>query len=186
MDQAQLLSFLLDALERLQLPYAITGSHASISYSEARFTNDIDVVVGLTPATLRAFCAAFPDSDFYISEDGARYAAARGGQFNVIHPESGIKIDVIVPDSQFGRAQLQRAVRAPTTGGRSALLLSPEDLIIQKMKAFQEGESEKHLRDITGVLKVMGPQVDRAYIQEWATALGLLDIWRAILERLAL
>jgi hypothetical protein len=185
MDQTELLSFLIDVLERLQLPYAITGSHASISYSEARFTNDIDVVVDLAPNTLAAFCAAFPDSEFYVSQDGARHAAARGGQFNIIHPESGIKIDVIVPDSDLGRAQLDRAVRAPTTGGRTALLLAPEDLIIQKMKAYEEGGSEKHLRDITGVLKIMGQRVDRSYIEKWTSTLGYEEIWNAILKRLA-
>src|SRR5688500_18486528 len=113
MDQAQLLSFLLDVLERQGLRYAIAGSHASMAYGEARFTNDIDVVVDLTPLTLRAFCNAFPESDFYVSDDGARTAAAKGGMFNIIHPESGLKIDVIVPRDEFERGQLDRVVRAP-------------------------------------------------------------------------
>lgn len=53
------------------------------------------------------------------------------------------------------------------------------------MKAYQEGESEKHLRDIAGVLKVIGPRVDRAYVEHWTATLGYLDIWRAILKRLS-
>jgi hypothetical protein len=51
----QLLGFLVEVLESQHLPYAIVGSQASMTYGEARFTNDIDVVVGLTPATLRQF-----------------------------------------------------------------------------------------------------------------------------------
>src|SRR5688572_25990201 len=178
MDQAQLLSFLLDVLERQGLRYAIAGSHASMAYGEARFTNDIDVVVALTPLTLRAFCAAFPESDFYVSEDGARTAAARGGQFNIIHPESGLKIDVIVPKTEFEWAQLTRTVRAPASAKRDACYASPEDVIIKKMEAYNEGGSEKHLRDITGILKVMGDRVDRSYIDGWARTMDLAQIWK--------
>jgi hypothetical protein len=50
-----------------------------MAYGEIRFTNDVDVVVDLTTATLRPFCNASPFPDFYVSEDGARSAAAKGG-----------------------------------------------------------------------------------------------------------
>jgi hypothetical protein len=49
-DITQLLGFLIDVLERQALPYAIVGAQASTQFGEARFTNDIDVVVSLTPA----------------------------------------------------------------------------------------------------------------------------------------
>jgi hypothetical protein len=183
MDQAQLLTYLLDVVDAQRLPYAIAGSHASMAFGEARLTNDIDVVIGLSPATLRAFCAAFPPPDFYVSEDGARTAAAKGGMFNIIHPESGQKIDVIVPASEFDRSQLARAVTAPAFVGREAKFVAPEDVIIKKMEYFREGGSEKHLRDIAGVLKVMGDRLDRAYIDEWSERLGLDSIWQLIVAR---
>ncbi len=44
---------------------------------------------------------------------------------------------------------------------REAWFISPEDVILQKMNAYDEGGSDKHLRDITGVLKTLGPRVDR-------------------------
>jgi hypothetical protein len=44
MDQAELLRYLLDTLDRQGLEYAITGSHASMAFGEARLTNDIDVL----------------------------------------------------------------------------------------------------------------------------------------------
>src|SRR5690349_2633068 len=184
MDQAQLLNHLLDAVERLGLPYAIAGSHASMAYGEARLTNDIDVVVALTPATLKPFCAAFPDSDFYVSEDGARTAAARGGMFNIIHPESGLKIDVIVPSSEFDRGQLDRAVSLPVFSGRTGRFAAPEDVIVKKMEAYQEGGSEKHLRDIAGILKAMGPRIDRAYIESASRRQGVDAVWRQIVAGL--
>ncbi len=60
---------------------------------------------------------------------------------------------------------------------------SPEDVIIKKMEFYREGGSEKHLRDITGILKISGEEVDMRYIEEWAGRLGLVDIWEAIKNR---
>ncbi|MGH7485562.1 MAG: hypothetical protein ACREMY_08150, partial [bacterium] len=53
----------------------------------------------------------------------------------------------------------------------------------QKMEAYREGGSEKHLRDITGVLKISGAHLDHSYIKGWADRLGTSDIWREILRR---
>jgi hypothetical protein len=56
-------------------------------------------------------------------------------------------------------------------------------VIIGKMLYYQEGGSEKHLRDIAGMLRVGGGLVDRAYIEKWARELGVMDVWHAILTR---
>ena len=61
---------------------------------------------------------------------------------------------------------------------------SPEDAIIKKMEYFREGGSEKHLRDITGVLKTSREEIDRAYVERWAATLNLSDLWQSILERM--
>ncbi len=47
MEPSEILRWLAEALERLQIPYLVTGSMATIAYGEPRFTNDIDVVVAL-------------------------------------------------------------------------------------------------------------------------------------------
>ena len=52
------------------------------------------------------------------------------------------------------------------------------------MEFYREGGSEKHLRDIAGILKISGNTVDRNYISEWAQRLGLTDIWNAVQKRL--
>lgn len=48
------------------------------------------------------------------------------------------------------------------------------------MEYYKEGGSDKHLRDITGILKVSGRDVDREYIITWAKKLGLMKIWEAV------
>jgi len=61
---------------------------------------------------------------------------------------------------------------------------SPEDVIIKKMAYFKEGQSEKHIRDILGVLKVRAEKIDRDYIAGWANQMQLAEVWRDILQRL--
>jgi hypothetical protein len=40
------------------------------------------------------------------------------------------------------------------------------------------------LRDIAGVFETSGSEIDAAYIDRWATTLGLAEIWQAILDRM--
>ena len=55
----------------------------------------------------------------------------------------------------------------------------------KEMEYYKAGGSEKHLRDITGILKISGESVDRGYITDWARRLELAEIWDAIQERLS-
>ena len=62
-------------------------------------------------------------------------------------------------------------------------VLLREDVIIKKLEYYKLGESEKHLRDITGIMKIMDEQIDQMYITTWAEQLGLTDIWNAVITR---
>ena len=57
-------------------------------------------------------------------------------------------------------------------------------MILKNMEYYKEEGSEKHLRDITGILRISGADVDRRYIASWVEQLGVSDIWGAILRRL--
>ncbi|HLC41653.1 MAG TPA: hypothetical protein VJO34_08505 [Methylomirabilota bacterium] len=182
MDQADLLRYLVDALEELGIDYMITGSQASIFYGEPRFTQDIDVVVDLKPDHLAAFIERFPSAEFYLSEEAAREAIRTRGQFNIIHPDSGMKIDVVVKkDTPYDRAEFERRQRQPIVPGKEAYFVRPEDVVLYKMLYYREGGSERHLRDIAGMLRISRSEIDIEYVTAWAQRLGLSDIWKAIL-----
>ncbi len=184
MEQSELLQFVVTALERMGLRYFVTGSVATIFFGEPRFTNDIDVVVDLPADKIPQLCAAFPSPDFYVSEEAIRRAVSRRSQFNVIHPTSGLKVDIMVPaDSPFNRSRFARVKKVRPAPDFDATFSSAEDVILKKMEAFREGGSEKHLRDIAGVLKISGEHLDRDYIEDWADRLGTAEIWREILKR---
>lgn len=184
MDQDELLRRLVVALEQVGVRYLITGSTATIFYGEPRFTNDIDVVVQLDERDLGRFVAAFPGDEFYLSEEAAQRALATGGQFNVIHPRSGLKVDVIVATmTPFDRSRFERGRRLNPAPDYEAVFAAPEDVILKKLLFYREGGSDKHLRDIAGVLKISGELIDFEYIETWTERLGIADAWRQARER---
>lgn len=85
---------------------------------------------------------------------------------------------------RLSKAEFSRRRRSKVFSDQETNFASPEDVIIKKMEFYREGGSEKHLRDITGILKISGDAVDQTYISEWAIHLGLTEIWDAILRRL--
>jgi hypothetical protein len=181
MEQSDLLRYVARVLEEMGVPYFVTGSTATIFYGEPRFTNDIDVVVNLPEARSAEFCHHFPSPEFYVSESAAQDAVRRRSQFNIIHPTSGLKVDLIVPEqSPFNASRFSRVRRLRAGDDFEASFASPEDAIIKKMEYYREGGSEKHLRDIAGVLKISRGQIDAAYIARWAHELGLNDIWTIV------
>jgi hypothetical protein len=182
--QADLLRFAVDVFERLQVAYLVVGSYASGSYGEPRLTLDIDIVIDPPVNQLDAICESFPESDFYVSKEAARSAFQHRSQFNVIHPDSGNKIDLIFPKQDaWSREQLSRRQRVRLLPDKDVFAARPEDVIISKMLFYREGGSEKHLRDMAGMLKVSGADIDQEYVARWAESLGLQDIWRAVVER---
>jgi len=182
--QAELLEYAATVFEELGVTYMIGGSQASVYYGEPRFTQDIDIVANLELQHLPSFVAAYTSPDFYLDEDAVREAIETHGQFNVIHPQSGLKIDVFVSkDTEYDRLRLARRWRLPLTPGQEAYFARPEDIVLYKLVYFREGESEVHVRDILGILKVSGTAMDTDYISEWARRLGLADLWEAVLRR---
>ena len=147
MEPLDLLRFVVRVIEGMGLRYFVTGSTATIFYGEPRFTNDIDIVVELSERVIDDFCRQFPPGEFYVSAPAARQAVRDKAQFNVIHPDSGLKVDVIVPElNPFNESRFIRAKRLRAGDDLEVSFASPEDAIIKKMEYYREGGSEKHLR----------------------------------------
>ena len=158
---------------------------ASIFYGEPRFTNDIDVVAVIRDEHIPGLMKFFPENEFYLSEDAIRDAIRHKYQFNIIHPSSGLKIDVVISkEDDFDKSRFERINRITSVEETQVNFSSPEDVVIMKMKYYKEGESEKHIRDILSILKVSGDLIDKDYINFWVRKLSLLDIWNAIVSKL--
>lgn len=168
-------------LERLGIPYMVSGSVASSYHGRPRSTHDADIVVDPTPEQLDALVHGLLDAGHYVDGPRARDALRRRLQFNVIDPRTAFKIDLIVrKDRPFSREELGRRQAVELSPGVRVALASPEDTILSKLEWAQKaGRSERQIEDAAGVLAV-NPGIDRAYVDRWAGELGVLDLWREI------
>lgn len=171
--------------EELALPYFVTGSVASMAWGESRHTLDVDIVIELASWKVRDFCAAFPPPEYYVSEEAAMAAARAATQFNIVWTSLGVKADIMVfRGAPFDESRLARARRVQLPDVGTIMVSAPEDVILKKLEFFREGGSDKHLRDITSMIRISGDQFDWPYIEAWALRLGVVKEWRMIQERL--
>jgi len=186
MRQADLLRKVAEAMEAMGISYYVVGSYGSGAWGEPRFTEDIDVVVFVDPDDAWGLARAFPEPDYYVSIAAIRQAIANHSMFNVIDTATSDKADLIVsPRDHLSKLQLSRRRMVEFEPGLKVYVASPEDVILGKLQFYREGGSEKHLRDIAGIVRVQADALDRGYVAEWADRLGVAEIWQAILRRLS-
>jgi hypothetical protein len=88
------------------------------------------------------------------------------------------------PDWSAASVERETARRTSHGADFDVTFASPEDAIIKKLQFFREGGSEKHLRDIVGVLKVQKERINRDYLARWIADLGLEAEWQLVEARL--
>jgi hypothetical protein len=178
---------IIETLEQLELTYGIGGSVASSLYGEARSTLDVDISVVLPLDRVLDFTQAFQALGYYAFLDAVFDAIVARQPFNIIDPQSGYKADIFpidadtpTPQEQEILSRLQRHIYDETNGA-AAVLYSPEDVIVYKLKYYIVGRMPKHLRDIGAILAATGDALDRDYITRWADQLGAGDVWAELM-----
>jgi len=184
MEPFELLVIISDNFEKLKIPYFITGSIASMTYGEPRFTNDIDMVADIKDWDIPGLLHYFPEEDYYLDGESIDQAIKAKTQFNIIHLSSGLKIDVMVKRNAFFDNSRFSRIKRLKLEEKEINFASPEDVIIKKMEFYKMGGSEKHLRDITGIMKIYKGKIDFQYLNHWISIFNLFEIWEAIENRL--
>lgn len=170
--ELEVLGLVSDRLSARGLAFMLTGSFALAYYATPRMTRDLDIVVALNEHDVDALVAAFA-TDFYIDADAARTAVSSERMFNLMHLDSGVKVDLIVrKSSEFRLAEFERR-RAVTIAGVRTWVVSIEDLILSKLVWALDSNSELHRRDIQ---QLLAGAVDLDYIQQWAPKLGATSL----------
>ena len=168
----------LGPLERLGLPYCVTGSVAASVYGEPRLTADVDVVLVLAVKDIDALRTVFPDDDYYVPPDETlRLQLARPlrGMFNLIHHESQYKADIYVAARDPLHAWALANRRRVELDDGSIWLAPPEYVIVRKLEYLREGEQDKHVRDVRFMLAAT--PVDLPWIESAVERLGLGPQW---------
>ena len=180
-DGINLYAVFLGPLESLGLEYFVTGSVASSAYGEPRFTQDLDLVLSLSPNRTEDLRRVFPAAEFYVPPDATlreELGRASGGHFNLLHHETGVRADVYV----LGRDPLHdwamdNRRRVDLSSSLSTWLAPPEYVVVRKLAWRAEGGGERHESDIRSMLRSLGKDIDLDFVTDHADRGGFRDLW---------
>lgn len=182
------ISPVLVSMETAGIPYFVGGSVASSLRSIPRTTIDIDMVALIKTEQVNRFAEPLKGS-YYIHAPTIHDAILRKSSFNLVHYETGIKIDIfVITDQPFEISSLKRAtptILDPQFPEFQFQVATSEDIILAKLRWYRLGNevSDRQWCDILTVLKMQKPHLDFEYLQHWAKELNVCDLLvRAIQE----
>jgi hypothetical protein len=175
-----------ETFEELGVPYYIGGSVASSAYGLPRATVDVDLVTDLRPVHIQPFIEHL-QAEYYVDEKRVRDAVQRRVSFNLIHFNTLLKVDVFISKARpYDQEVFRRVLPSKleeAEDARDFYLASPEDVILAKLEWYRAGGevSEHQWKDLLGVLKVKGTNLDIDYLKQWSAQLGLSDLLKRAL-----
>ena len=172
MTPEKALQLALSKLDECLIPYMVTGSFASNMHGVPRATYDADVVIDVDRQSLEKFLESLGE-EFYLSPEGAREALARERMFNIIHLDTGFKVDLIIKKKRaFSHEEFARREKANYLG-EPRWFATAEDVILAKLEWSKLGDSERQFIDALNVARIQGEKLDREYLEKWAKDLDL-------------
>lgn len=127
------------------------------------------------------------DVDFHVQRESMLEAAERYRMFNIIHRHAMLKVDMHVrPPEGIYAEEIRRARRLKlrTDPEGFADVATPEDTLLQKLRWYRLGGevSDRQWRDVLGIMKVMGDELDGDYLRRWSVELRLHELLARALE----
>ena len=151
-------------------------------WGRPRFTDDIDIVVELKSEKIDRLARDLlqVSKASYADANMMRDALRHRGEFNFIDGASGVKVDFWVSkEDEFNRNRFARKVMKKILG-KDISFISPEDLILAKLRWQQISPSSKQLEDVESIFKISGEKLDRKYLAQWAEKLGVQDMYSQV------
>ncbi|HEA47334.1 MAG TPA: hypothetical protein ENH97_02870 [bacterium] len=158
-------------LERIDVDYMIVGGIAVDYYGLPCPTIDLDILVKLEKHNIRQAVKEFRKSGFKLNEKEIRLVLEIGNRFVMIRPPSLYRVDIWLSKTRFDRFSLQRR-RQGKIGGKKTWLISPEDLVLSKLRKGREQD----LEDALGILLRQKGRLDQRYLSHKAKVLGVQKI----------
>ena len=183
MPEPDLIELFVGPLQSTGIRYIINGSVAAMLYGEPRVTHDIDLVVFLRTADIAKLPHLFPAPEFCVPPAeviAAEMTRQQHGCFNVILADSSLKADFFTANRDEFHAWAFRNLKKYPARGVEVTLAPPEYVIVRKLEYFREGGSDKHLRNIRGMLNISGEQINDADLLEWIQRRGVQREWKEV------
>jgi hypothetical protein len=172
-EQNNVLKDCSERLDKLGIPYMLTGSMALIHYAMPRNTTDIDIIIELTSDDVEKFIKEF-EPDYYVPHSRIKDAVYRNRMFNLLNQQTIIKIDCVIrKDDEFNLLAFSRRKQVKYTDYFDVWIISKDDLILSKLNWAKISRSEMQMRDVANLLR-NGYNID--YVNKWADKLGVSDM----------
>jgi hypothetical protein len=187
--------FVVKVLDEIGAPYMIVGAFGGSVYGISRSTNDIDMLVDLQDKDCYAISEKLPLPRYYADPEMIKNSIETGIMFNLIDTDEGAKADLVPlkrePEYQLAFNRRTRATFTDPSGQSfEAWVAQPTDIIIGKLRAWDEGRSDKHPKDIFAILffclrGYSNHAVDLDEVTKEAARIGpeTLEIWNRTLAK---
>jgi hypothetical protein len=163
------------------------GSIASSLHGMQQLAQDVDLVIDLPEHQLSALLVLL--SQHYILDiEEAQQAVQEHASFSLLHLDSLMKVDVILPRSTAFDTAMSKLVVLSTLDERYSpfRVASACEMILFKLQRYQRDEHSRtdgmrddaEWNDIVGMLKVQGSDLDLVLLEQWAGILDVAETWR--------
>jgi hypothetical protein len=148
----------------------VTGSVALGAWATFRQSNDVDVVIHISPEQYESALRPAFEPDYIVnplSPHGIKWLGA------VISIAEAQKADMIVrrPDG-WGESAFARRVKIDDPALGQVWVSSPEDLVIAKLEFSEGGRSQRQMDDCRAIVRVRR-DLDWEYLERHARQLSL-------------
>ena len=166
-------------LQRLKIPFHLTGGVTSVAYGEPRLTQDIDMVLQneSTQRHLDKLLSALEQSDFIFDSLAVETAVKNKKMFQLFDSVESLKLDMYPREMIPG--ELGRSVFMEIFEQVSVPIVSRVDAAASKLVWVSKG-SHKSRRDFRQIMRNMNKEED-SQIRRMAVDLGLADLLQAVL-----
>jgi hypothetical protein len=164
---AEVLAALSRALRRHGRRWYVFGAQAVLAYGKPRLTSDVDVLIDPGRATGVGIARELASAHFALRFELSRAALRSTRLLPLVFAKTGTPVDAVLAATGLHDDFLARARRLDL-GGVKVPVVSPEDLIVQKILAGRR----KDLDDVRGVIERQRGRLDAARIRE---VLGALE-----------
>ena len=172
----------------------IVGAFGGYAFGISRTTYDIDILVDLRSQDFDALADRFPLPRYYADPEMMRSSTEMGIMFNIIDTNEGVKADLVPlrrePEYRLAfERRIRREFIDPTGTTFEAWVAHPADIIVGKLRAWQEGQSAKHPVDINSMLVFdlsgfSDVPIDFDVVSKEAARIGpeALEIWKQLIN----
>lgn len=127
-----------EIFEEVNCPYVVTGGVAVVHYGVLRFTHDVDFLIqkGLSESRINKLLNLLAVEGFNFNEEEAHQKLQQGGIVRMTGAEGFVKgfvVDLIARPGMDPILEHSRKVE-----GEKIRMISPEDLIVQKLLIIKE------------------------------------------------